>query len=373
MSFATHEMLRDDAYVSEQPKMMSNYPTQPTIMSNYAYGTPYGGINMVDAPMQYGAALPAAYASAYASAYPAAYGMSNDSKDLTSNVQSQGQFIDHRPNEVFGIDTDKASVLPFKGGENVTMQIVDTGAKDTENLKPAFHTVDSKKVARDMATRFVRQSRGEVSAQVPADVSHAVSDRLDVLEKSVDKMHVGLMHHTDKLNTLGGIAREHEHELSLQSEGLLNHADVISMQHDGLRNHTDVLNMQHVGLRNHSDVLKMHGEGLRNHTDALKMHSDGLSNHTSSLKHSLMAIDQQRDGLIHQREALRQLKMNNPYITNPDKTFGQTLKSDQAALKNYGTTIMRAAKQRGGTATAAPARTQKEVSQILSDIKRNRV
>ena len=359
MSFATHEMLRDDPYVSEQPTMMSNYPTQPTIMSNCAYGTPYGGINMVDAPMQYGAALPAAYASAYASAYPAAYGMSNDSNELMSNVGSQRQSFDHRHNKVFGIDTEKASVLPFQGGENVTMQIVDTGAKDQKIVEPAFTIVDSKKVARDMATRFVKQSRGEVSPQVPADVSHAVSDRLDVLERSVDKMHVGLMHHTDKLNTLGGIAREHEHELSLQSEGLLNHADVISMQHEGLRNHTDVLKMQH--------------EGLRNHTDVLKMQSDGLSNHTASLKNSLVAIKQQHEGLLHQRGELRQLKMNNPYITNTDESFGQTLKSDQAALKNYGTTIMRAAKQGRGTATAAPARTQKEVSQILSDIKRNRV
>lgn len=342
-------------------------------MGNFAYGTPYAGINMADAPMQYGAALPAAYASAYASAYPTAYGMSNNSKEFTSNVGSQGQFIDQRHNKVFGIDTDKASVLPFKGGENVTMQVVDTAAQDTENLKPSFTTVDSKKVARDMATRFVRQSRGEVSPQVPADVSHAVSDRLDVLEKSVDKMHVGLMHHTDKLNTLGGIAREHEHELSLQSEGLLNHADVISMQHDGLRNHTDVLNMHHEGLSDHTVALKMQHEGLRNHTDVLKMQSDGLSNHTASLKHSLVAIEQQREGLLHQRGELRQMKMNNPYITNTDETFAQTLKSDQAALKKYGTTITRAVKQGRGTATAAPVRTQKEVSQILSDIKRNRV
>ena len=232
------------------------------------------------------------------------------------------------------------SVMPFHGGAEVTMKVVDVAPP--ARAAASAEATDSKEVARRVAQRFVLGAAPE-AVEVAASSGEAV-DRLCALENRVETMHAGLEHHTKVLSSHVRQMQKDKVQGEMVHEGLMNHTEAlqslkhrVQMQHDGLQNHTEVIGKQVKALAEHKATMAKSGKTING--DAIGKKINELSNTVarqgkevslqgSALKEHRVAIAKQHEGLLSHGRQIEAI-VNNPYVV---ETGVSSTKADLKAL-----------------------------------------
>ena len=299
MSFATHEMLRDESHSTTYDSHEIGDP----------YKTPYTQFSGAClTPSTYSAVSPFQNTSSLVG-----HGVLDYKQGVTFNAPPPGPagLPTARHTPAYESMPSSVSVMPFENGAEVTMQVVDahdgmsTASAPQRATPSSVATVsDYKEVARKLADRLLNRASPPQAAAAesePATMSTTDSDglvdRIDALEQSVCGMHAGLEHHTEVLTA-------HSRQMRDQRTQMRNHMTQSRLQHEGLVNHTHALNVVKDQLQTHADGLENHTSALHTVKGRLQTHTDGLKSHTSALHTVKGQLQTHADGMQNHREIM---------------------------------------------------------------------